>query len=79
MKTEDKKTLYRLLNEYMSDLLELDDENIKRRKDRKENGWQLKNYPISGVKAQFNHARCITRRLGVDIEKEIDTYEIRIK
>lgn len=35
MKTEDKKTLYRLLNEYMIDLLKLDEENIKRRKDRK--------------------------------------------
>ena len=32
MKIEDKKALYRLLNEYMSDLLELDKENIKRKK-----------------------------------------------
>lgn len=74
MKTEDKKTLYRLLNEYMSDLLELDKENIKRRKDRKENGWQVENYPISGVKSQFNHARCIARRLGVEIENKITTF-----
>lgn len=46
---------------------------IKRRKDREENGWRVENYPLSGVKAQFNHARCIVRKLGVDIEKEIDT------
>ncbi len=32
MKIEDKKALYRLLSEYMSDLLELDKENIKRKK-----------------------------------------------
>lgn len=70
---EDKKTLYRLLNEYMNYLMELDDKNIKNEKERKENGWKIENYPISGVKAQFNHARCIARRLGVDIEKEINT------
>ena len=57
MVLKDKKTLYRLLNEYMSGLLELDEENIKRRKDRKENGRRVENYEISGVKAQFNHAR----------------------
>lgn len=73
MKTEDKKTLYRLLNEYMIDLLKLDEENIKRRKDRKNNGWQAGNYPISGVKAQFNHARCISNKLGVEIENEMLT------
>lgn len=73
MRIEDKKTLYLLLNEYMNDLLKLNEENIKRRKDREENGWRLENYPLSGVKAQFNHARCIVRKLGVDIEKEIDT------
>ena len=73
MKIEDKKALYRLLNEYMSDLLELDKENIKRRKDRKEHGWQVENYPISGVKAQFNHARCISNKLGVEIENEMLT------
>lgn len=57
----------------MSDLLKLNEENIKRRKDRKKNGWLIGNEPISGIKAQFNHARCITRRLGVDIEKDVET------
>lgn len=71
MKLEDKKALYRLLSEYMSDLLELDKENIKRRKDRKEHEWQIENNPISGVKAQFNHARCICNKLMVEIENEI--------
>lgn len=74
MKLEDKKTLYRLLSEYMVDLLKLDEENIKRRKDRKENGWKVENYPISGVKAQFNHARCIYNKLGVEIENEVSTF-----
>lgn len=73
MRIEDKKTLYLLLNEYMNDLLKLNEENIKRRKDREENGWRVENYHLSGVKAQFNHARCIVRKLGVDIEKDIDT------
>ena len=26
---------------------------------------------ISGVKTQYNHARCITRKLEVEIEKEL--------
>ena len=70
---KDKKTLYRLLNEYMNYLMELDDKNIENEKDRNKRGWMIENEPISGVKAQFNHARCIVRKLGVDIEKEIDT------
>lgn len=74
MKLEDKKALYRLLNEYMSDLLELDKENIKRRKDRKEHGWRVENNPISGVKAQFNHARCICNELMVEIENEMSIF-----
>lgn len=74
MKIEDKKVLYRLLNEYMNDLLKLDEENIKRKKDRKEHGWCVDNNPISGVKAQFNHARCISNRLVVEIENEISVF-----
>ena len=73
MNLSEKKTLCKLLNEYMNDLLKLDEENIKRIKDWKENGWQAGNYLISGVKAQFNHARCICRKLGVEIEKELET------
>ena len=71
MKTEDKKTLYLLLNEYMNYLMELDDKNIENEKDRNKRGWMIENEPISGVKAQFNHARCIARRLGVEIEWEL--------
>lgn len=73
MKIEDKKTLYLLLNEYMGDLLDQDDENVQRQKDRKKNGWKLSNYPITGVKAQFNHARCISRKLEIDIEHNMIT------
>lgn len=71
MVLKDKKTLYRLLNEYMNYLMELDDENIENEKDRNKRGWMIENEPISGVKAQFNHARCIARRLGVEIEWEL--------
>ena len=71
MVLKDKKTLYRLLNEYMIDLLELDDKNIENEKDRNKRGCLIENEPISGVKAQFNHARCIARRLSVEIEWEL--------
>ena len=73
MKIEDKKTLYLLLNEYMGDLLNQDDENVQRQKDREKNGWKLNNCQITGVKAQFNHARCISRKLGADIERNMLT------
>ena len=71
MVLKDKKTLYRLLNEYMNYLMELDDKNIENEKDRNKRGWMIENETIYGVKAQFNHARCITRRLGMDIEWEL--------
>lgn len=73
MYLSEKKTLYRLLNEYMEDLLKQDDENVRRDKDRNEHGWNLNNCRITGIKSQFNHARCICRKLGVEIEKELET------
>lgn len=73
MNLSEKKTLYKLLNEYIADLLNLNEENVRRRKYREKHGWNFNNYPIEGVKAQFNHARCICRKLGVEIEKELET------
>lgn len=73
MNLSEKKTLYLLLNEYMSDLLDQDNENVKRQEDRKKNGWKLSNCSITGVKAQFNHARCISRKLEIDIEQNMMT------
>lgn len=73
MNLSEKKTLYKLLNEYMADLLNLDEENFRRRKDREDHGWNLNNCRIMGVKAQFNHARCISRKLELDIEQNMMT------
>ena len=73
MTSNEKIELYRLLQKYMTDLLDDDHENNKNYESRKRNGWQSDNQPISGVKAQFNHARCIMNRLGVQIERILYT------
>ena len=71
MNLESKKALCALLHEYMDDLIfkgqtfDYKNWNLDKSKEYQKYG--------NGYKAQFNHARCIVRKLGVDIEKEIDT------
>ena len=64
MDIQDKKTLFRLLNQYMVELMALD--NVNQQKEK------LSSFNV-GIKAQFNHARCIAKKLGVEIEEQIRT------
>lgn len=79
MTIENKKNLFSLLNAYMIDLIKEDNENNEKRTKRMANRMSgAKEYDpeletTSGVKAQFNHARCIAKKLGVEIEKEMVT------
>ena len=64
MTAKEQRQLYRLLQLYMAELIREDTFNREVRAPHKYLGR-------TGIKAQFNHARCIARRLGVKIEKEI--------
>ena len=72
MTLHDKQELVRLLNIYQFELVEKDQENrdyrFKHKDDRYYSGTLY-----SGVKAQYEHARCISRRLGVEINRELST------
>ena len=61
----EKKTLVQLLNKYMDGLAMDDTEHQRLAKSDK---W----YEINrGTKAQYEHARCIVRKLSVEINKEM--------
>ena len=68
MHFSEKKELARLLRVYQNNLLMLDDENARERMSKK-TCWNK----YIGVKAQYNHARCIANALELEIEKEIMT------
>lgn len=67
MTNAEKKQLVSLLNKYMDELAKEDDSNKRMRKDEKASYWECK----SGVKTQYEHARCIVRKLSVEINKEM--------
>lgn len=65
MTNEEKKTLVQLLNKYMDGLAMDDTENHRIAKTDK---W----HEISrGTKAQYEHARCIVRKMSYEINKEM--------
>ena len=68
-----KMELVRLLNLYQSDLIEANEANIKEAA-KYERGDKWKGDYTFGIKAQFNHARVIIRRLSVEIEKGFKSY-----
>lgn len=73
MTLKDKMELVRLLNLYQSDLIEANEANIKEAaKYERSDKW--KGDYTFGIKAQFNHARVIIRRLSVEIEKGFKSY-----
>lgn len=73
MTLKDKMELVRLLNLYQNDLLDANEANIKEAaKYEKCDKW--KGDYTFGIKAQFNHARVIIRRLSVEIEKGFKSY-----
>lgn len=61
MTEQEKRELVKLLWKYQMDLLEIDEEN-------RGMGRYGRTH---GVKAQFNHARCIANRLSYDAEQDI--------
>lgn len=67
MQLAEKQELVRLLNVYQQELLADNDSNIKKKLD---NDWNR----VSGVKAQYNHARCIATKLSYQIGQELSTY-----
>lgn len=74
MQLAEKQELIRLLNKYQNELLEENSRNFEREIKRKENDserWKVENFPVAGIKAQYNHARCIVRKLSVEVEKDI--------
>ena len=58
----DKKQLVGLLNKYMDELAKTDTENKRA---------CLNRYKSTGTKSQYEHARCIVRKLSVEIGKEM--------
>lgn len=61
MTKRDKRELVKLLWKYQMELLEIDEENC-------DTDYYHRTH---GVKAQFNHARCIANRLSYDAEGDI--------
>lgn len=67
MTNAEKKQIVSLLNKYMDELAKEDDSNKRMRKDEKSSYWECKN----GVKTQYEHARCIVRKMSYEINKEM--------
>lgn len=65
MTLQEKSELVRLLNLYQADLLDQNRKNI-------ENGRT--EYFVSGVKAQYKHARIISTKLSVELGKGIKSW-----
>lgn len=65
MTLQEKSELVRLLNLYQADLLNQNRKNI-------ENGRT--EYYVSGVKAQYEHARIISTKLSVELGKGIKSW-----
>lgn len=65
MTLQEKSELVRLLNLYQADLIRLNQKNI-------ENGRT--EYFVSGVKAQYEHARIISTKLSVELGKNMKSY-----
>ena len=72
MTLHDKQELVRLLNVYQSELVEMDRKNREYRREHKDDRY-YSGTPYSGVKAQYEHARCIIRRIDVEVNREIST------
>ena len=70
MTLKDKMELVRLLNLYQNDLLDANEANIKEAA-KYERGDKWKGDYTFGIKAQFEHARCIAQRLSVEINKSL--------
>ena len=65
MTLQEKSELVRLLNLYQAGLIRLNRKNI-------ENGRT--EYFVPGVKAQYEHARIISTKLSVGLDKNMKSY-----
>lgn len=71
MTDEQKQEFLYLLHLYMHDLLQSDKMNQKKH----ELPDKYLSYPMSyGVKAQYNHARCIEKRIALEVQDNIKVY-----
>lgn len=72
MTLQEKSELVRLLNLYQADLLEQNQKNIEEAKTHKR--YDLEGDFTFGVKAQYSHARLISKKLSVELGKEVKSY-----
>lgn len=75
MTLSEKSELLRLLQLYQDDLLRKNRENIQTANAvAKDNLSSLDASYFYGIKAQYNHARLIARKLSVEIGKDLKSY-----
>ena len=71
MQLSEKQELVRLLGLYQNELLMENEENLKKKMRRDESPKKVVADYSYGVKAQYEHARIITKKLSVEIGKEL--------
>lgn len=71
MQLAEKQELVRLLGLYQNELLMENEENLKKKMKHKESPKEFVMDYSYGVKAQYEHARIIIKKLSVEIGKEI--------
>ena len=72
MQLAEKQELVRLLGPYQSELLMENEENLRKKMRSDESPKKVITDYSYGVKAQYEHARIIIKRLSVEIGKEIE-------
>nr|DAG67719.1 MAG TPA: hypothetical protein [Caudoviricetes sp.] len=75
MTLTEKSELLRLLQLYQDDLLRKNRENIQSAESMSKEGkgkWEAEYF--YGIKAQYNHARLIARKLSVEVSKDVKSY-----
>lgn len=74
MTVKDKQQLVRLLHLYMDEIVVQNEDNIyKAEKLEKGGGCKWSGDYVSGLKAQYEHARILATKLAVDVGKNIKT------
>lgn len=71
MQLSEKQELVRLLGLYQSELLMENEENIRKKMKSNESPKKLVTDYSYGVKAQYEHARVIIKKLSFEIGKEL--------
>ena len=72
MQLTEKQELVRLLGLYQNELLMENEENLKKKMRSNESPKKVVTDYSYGVKAQYEHARIIAKRLSIEIGKEIE-------